>query len=88
MDRGIPKGARKLDELLAQRRQWNDEVRALFRSTREAMSVSEGTFATAIGTSQSYVNDIEHGRKTPSAETLEKLRSVLKEARGASEDED
>lgn len=77
----MPKYARRLDALLTQREQWEQESRKLFKATREAAGMTQSGFAAAIGTSQSYVNDIEHGRKTPSSETLAKLRSITEEVR-------
>ena len=65
-----------VEELLAEHERWKADVRALFVNTRSATGMTQSTFAEKIGTSQSYVNEIEHGKKTPSSGTLAKLRSI------------
>lgn len=76
-ERGIPKGARKLEELLAEREQWKAEVRNVFYMARSSAGMNQAQFADALGTSQSYVSEIESGTKTPSSETLFKLHSFM-----------
>lgn len=87
-ERGIPDNAQKLSELLSQHEQWKVETTAFFTATRAATGLTQQAFAEKIGTSQSYVNDIEHGRKTPSSETLKKLRSVTEGESSGDTDQD
>lgn len=76
-DRGIPQNAKKLEELLNAREQWKAEAQNFFLHVRSDTGMSQNAFARAINTSQSYVYEIEHGLKTPSSETLNKLRSIV-----------
>lgn len=76
-ERGIPKGAIQLEYLLAQRQEWAEEARSFFVAARHSTGMSQNAFAKEIGTSQSYVWEIERGEKTPSSGTLEKLRSIV-----------
>lgn len=76
----MPQQARKLTDLLDEREQWRKEIGVFFREVRMAQptNTSQVYFANdVLGISQSYLSQIEHGQRTPSSETLNKLRSVV-----------
>jgi ribosome-binding protein aMBF1 (putative translation factor) len=84
MSRGMPHQARALSELLSQKQelenqqqQWSSSASQLFVATRLASGMSGNSFAASIGISQPYLFQIEHGQRTPSPETLDKLRSFV-----------
>lgn len=76
--RGIPEQARKLTELLEEKKAWNREVGQLFRATRkDYFATSQEQFANNLGISQGYLSQIESGVRTPSSDTLYKLQSIV-----------
>lgn len=76
-ERGIPENARRLDELLREREQWEENVQKLFHATRTSLGMNQTQLANELGISQSYVSEIESGAKTPSSGTLNKLYSFM-----------
>lgn len=73
----MPKHARLLRELLEEKEAWRSEVQNMFVAVRTDADMSQNAFASTIGISQPYLNQIEHGQRTPSSETLSKLRSYV-----------
>ena len=60
----------------------NHDVRALLaknlKRARLNMSLSQLALATELGMAHNFINDIEHGKKWVSPDTIEKLCRVLK----------
>lgn len=78
-DRSLAMGdePKTIEELLQAQEQWQKEVGKTFYSIRTSASLSQVAFSNAIGLSQSYVSEIEHGSKAPSAETFTKLLNFI-----------
>lgn len=57
-----------LDETVAER----------IRDRRNALGMTQAELADAMGTSQPYICDIEHGRKSPSVSTIERIALALR----------
>jgi ribosome-binding protein aMBF1 (putative translation factor) len=75
--RGMPRQARVLTELLDEREEWKNEVSNFFVATRNIAGMSQSGFAATLDISQPYLSQIERGERTPSSETLGKLRSFV-----------
>jgi ribosome-binding protein aMBF1 (putative translation factor) len=75
--RGMPKQARVLTELLEEREEWRKDVSNFFVATRSVAGMSQSGFAEELDISQPYLSQIERGERTPSSETLGKLRSFV-----------
>lgn len=86
-DRGVPKGARSISELLEQQETWKREVGRTFAAVRAARGQTQTDFADDLKVTQAYVSQIESGDRTPSEETLRKLQALTEGARGGDQDE-
>lgn len=53
------------------------DYRAILRSKRESMGWSQYKLAKAAGITQSFMNEIESGKKSPSLEVFFRLCEVL-----------
>ncbi|MEJ7508532.1 transcriptional regulator with XRE-family HTH domain [Staphylococcus simulans] len=47
------------------------------KQIRKRMNITQSELATKMGISQSYLSDIENGRKNPSIKTVKKLADSL-----------
>lgn len=53
------------------------DYRAIFRRRRKAMGLSQYKLAKSIGVTQSFINEIESGKKSPSIEVFFRICEAL-----------
>ena len=54
-----------------------DDYRAIIRQKREQLGISQYKLAKQVGIAQSFMNEIEKGRKSPSVEVLFRICEAL-----------
>lgn len=68
---------RDLEDNSEQRQQLRREVGKAFYAARLQRGLTQTMLADALGTTQSYVSQVEHGDKTPSEDFLAAAANVL-----------
>jgi len=84
MARGMPQHAKQLTELLQEQQalttaqtSWSSSAGQFFGSVLTDNNMTQKDLATELGISQPYLNQILRGKRTPSSEALNKLRTFV-----------
>ena len=94
MARGMPQHAKLLRDLLDDRERidqsqqvWKSSASEYFVNARADAGMNQTELAKQLAISLPYLNQIEHGNRTPSAETVERLLTFVEGEADANTDE-
>lgn len=88
MVRGMPKHAKLLRDLLDEKDRWRASASSYFIAVRTDAAMNQKDFAASLDISPPYLNQIEHGHRTPSSETLNRLLSFTEGATSGDTNQD